>query len=995
MKIHFQDNLYYYLPAISSIVVMLLSFFTPFFKHPLVWVIALMTMINIPGFYISLSLKQEMNMSWSEFIITNIILNSLVLLFSYSFLTFLPIIVSRQVLLTTLAFFSVFTCIFLSNQIVWEEPSETDFNHLNLIGLFWVFMTGFLLIAKMLPGEYWYEFDTWQSVNVINTISRLSLSPVEAFQYYFTYISLSQFGFYYLISAVHLATGLPTDVIIRYGPPLFSGVCSTLIYAIVKRREGFVASLFASAVFFVNPRLNWRFSMLLRENFAYLLLMTMILALTIHNGEEKQVKSFHTLFVGMILAGIFITHPIPMVFSFAILGFFIILHVLQGNNKQFLELVIALIVSFILTLPFFSVIFYSYAIYVKLNILNTHTIITLFFIGVLGAFLVIKIKKDQINSITKSPVFRIIFILAVLGVIIHTFTVPREFKGDMYYDLSPHMLSDFLSILGIFGFLISMLYPLDKLVYVFSGLVAFIFSITNFGVRVPLQRLSIYVTFIQTYCAAGFVGRIMRLLEPAIVKDAQWEKLVSFYNRIGEQKVQVIIILLLSPFIIGEAISLTPLNDIRYTNEDISSIKEFLKTVDEDDIILPHKMTEHIFYYLDSSRDNLATTLEQKRWVLKTYDSTDLNMSIEELPEIWRDKKRICVVSIDKYYFDEEHKDTLPFAEILEETGEIKIINTAIFFTFDLPLKNAEIKIRFGKYIGRNSQEPVLAEDGKDGWSVAIKDPSNVISMEQDSVGPFIMAYTGYVENNDTRIGLAQSLDGLYWKKMLRPITHPGYGNPFLIKEKGKFYLFCERDRDNQIVRFESQDGSYWSKETELIPKTGAKYQLRESPVVWIENNIWKIVYTETYLDEDNYREGLVYAESKDGIEWDINEEYLNWEFFYNDAYDEVKIDKILLDDIVLLPEGYIFTGKYYNTPKWLTQDHGTASFYIECLESRGTDITPFIFTDFQNNIKDIDSVYIWLNPLNNKTMIFYTDNSTPLKSGITHGVVAGYYLDY
>ena len=48
----------------------------------------------------------------------------------------------------------------------------------------------------------------------------------------------------------------------------------------------------------------------------------------------------------------------------------------------------------------------------------------------------------------------------------------------------------------------------------------------------------------------------------------------------------------------------------------------------------------------------------------------------------------------------------------------------------------------------------------------------------------------------------------------------------------------------------------------------------------------------------------------------------------------EVEIEKVLLDDIVLLPEGYIFTGKYYNTPRWLTQDHGTASFYIECLEN-------------------------------------------------------------
>jgi len=190
-------------------------------------------------------------------------------------------------------------------------------------------------------------------------------------------------------------------------------------------------------------------------------------------------------------------------------------------------------------------------------------------------------------------------------------------------------------------------------------------------------------------------------------------------------------------------------------------------------------------------------------------------------------------------------------------------------------------------------------------------------------------------------------------------------------------------------------NGLNWVNESIILPSIeNAKYEIRESPVVWIEDNIWKIVFTQISAQEDTIKEGLVYAESLDGKKWNIDIQKMNWEFFYDQHMEEVEIEKVLLDGVIIDKQGYLFTGKYFTKQKWLTQYCFTGSFYITCLESRGTHMKTYNYGDSPDMKIKIDSINAFINPVTNKTVFTFIDNSNRNEKGVTNGVYLGYIHD-
>jgi len=986
MRLPSRSDALYLSPLVFTFIYTLLNPNQSFLPDILIHVIGVLTVTNFPGFYITLIVKHEFELDQDEFLVLNPVINTILVLFSYIFLTFLPFKITRLVISSVLTVLCAISFVFFETRTRPMRGSElVKFRVGEIIGFFWSSISGAIMILKVLPAEYWYGNDTWEAAAIINNLPRLSLNPWEAFDYYYSYLTLSHFGFYYYTSVFHLLTGISTDVILRFGPLIFAGLCSSLVYIIVKRMEGSIIGVFASIVLFINPKMNERFSMLLRENFAFILFLAMLFLLSIHSKHDSK-NIILPAVIGLLLAGIVISHPMTAILGAYIIVMYLAHHNMDGDKTRVFEVIISIAILALIILPFFSLVGFTYFIVLKntTQILQSTSIIITFFL-----ISVIWFKRISPHLRQKSnPIHRFIFVLITLIAFSQVFLFPRNFSGNpIYDDLSMDMFSGTLNILSVAGLLLSIVLPYDHLIYNLSYFLIFLLGASSLGLRVPLQRLAIYITLIQVYYASGVFNRL-KIFTPTIREGVFSLQIPNLIKKINFNSMIFILIVLLSPILIVETANLTPPSEVTYTKGDIQSLERFLSTVEHEDLILPHKRVLWALHYLNVSRDIIASTLDQKNWVVNSYNSTDVNATLDSLPEAWMNKKRLHVVSLSSYFYNEEFRDTLPFKDILEKSVEKKILNTTIVYTFNIPYRVRDIPVRNINTIMRDPRKVPYSEPteyfGKD-----VKNPSNIVSFELNGDLVSLLCYVERNSDTSERVHLSTISLNSSWE-IIGPITAGGYDNPYLVKDDETLYLFCERIVDSNIVRFSSIDGCNWVNETAVLPKSPElKYQIMESPVVLKEGDVWRMVYTETASGDTNNIQELVYLESIDGEVWQRNEDYFNWDFFI-DNLEEKPVEKVLLDDVMRLPDGYLFLGKYYMKKGWFTQEIGTGSFYISTLDSRSAEITPYVYLDLPLKGRRIDSVHFLFDEFNSFRGFFYIDNEEYKVEGTENTIYMG-----
>ncbi|MHA1410616.1 MAG: hypothetical protein ACTSQY_09990 [Candidatus Odinarchaeia archaeon] len=454
--------------------------------------------------------------------------------------------------------------------------------------------------------------------------------------------------------------------------------------------------------------------------------------------------------------------------------------------------------------------------------------------------------------------------------------------------------------------------------------------------------------------------------------------------KLHEYKVLGVIILLLLPSFVGEIKAITPPQKNSYTVDDVASLDCFMSTLREGDVILPHKKVERLLYYLDVPRDYVAVTLDEKEWVESTYESTSVNDSLKNIPESWKDVKRVHVVSLTNYYYD--YKDRLPFGSVLENTVKKQFIGSVIVYTFDIPFRKSSLFLSGIKNIENRGSKPIIECGSSNSWDEYITSPSNIEKIENSS---FIIFYTGINDKGVSSIGYATSEDGKSWVKKSDAVIE-GFENPYVVVDNGILYLYCESCSDYNIVRYETKDLVNWSKAQFCFNVSlGSKYRIQESPIVWMEGDAWKMLFTETVFSESDYYCGLRYAESRDGINWEINKNRGIWLYFYDFRIWE-NVVKLLVDGVNKLEEGYLFTGKFYVSDKPGRMNVFTGSFWIYDLDSWSADLNPFNYTSIYREEGAIDSVHIWRNPLSNQTLIYYLDDGISQNHSITRGIQMG-----
>lgn len=197
----------------------------------------------------------------------------------------------------------------------------------------------------------------------------------------------------------------------------------------------------------------------------------------------------------------------------------------------------------------------------------------------------------------------------------------------------------------------------------------------------------------------------------------------------------------------------------------------------------------------------------------------------------------------------------------------------------------------------------------------------NVIIVEKNGTLRYEVFYTVYSGNeyvgNQTYIGYSYSSNGLDWIKHDELIINRPLEDPYVVYENGIYHLFAEDKLDlpfKNIRKYHSQDGLNWTDDGDIFDtKSGGipndwENEDVSSPVVWIENEIWYMLYEgRGGLHRGNI--GLAYSD--DGYNWSrMNENntptFANGSIFSWDESGVVPDDLIKIDDeYYMLYHGY------------------------------------------------------------------------------------------
>ncbi|HET8686673.1 MAG TPA: hypothetical protein VFM18_08415, partial [Methanosarcina sp.] len=112
-------------------------------------------------------------------------------------------------------------------------------------------------------------------------------------------------------------------------------------------------------------------------------------------------------------------------------------------------------------------------------------------------------------------------------------------------------------------------------------------------------------------------------------------------------------------------------------------------------------------------------------------------------------------------------------------------------------------------------------------------------------------SWQGPYEENNVYLGYAYSSDGENWEKYGQVINRSAE-DPYVVKYNGTYYLFAEDKEEvpfKGIMRYHSTDFIHWVYDGHILdPQSEGRIPGWEntdvsSPIVWIENNTWYLLY--------------------------------------------------------------------------------------------------------------------------------------------------------
>jgi hypothetical protein len=566
-----------------------------------------------------------------------------------------------------------------------EDEIREKIDNLNIskamICLLVSFSIGFIFIVRVIPPNYWRGWDPWLNTPVIQVILEKGLNPYELVSSDLGNLSVS--GFYYFLAFVKSFTGIDSYTITRYGGPVITGIVCVITYLIVKRLEGLSAGLLASFFLSLNSFFITRFSMTLRENFSYIFLLSALLFLVIERDKQKSEKVsgfYYILSIGLIISVTLTSHFLTSLIIYSVIFIEIIFFLFKRRRDYAIELILAVVFSFITAGPYIKLIIVSFN-WIMINQVQLNKIYIIYFLLILSLVVIIfyykrLMKLDILMKHSKTLLF--IFIVIILLGAFNSIIFPKTFSVLGTYN--PPIKGEYFAYstlcLAVLGFISAFWTSISITMISFSFIIILIMNLPNFDIAFPLFRLIIYISWFLSFLAVKGLKSIYDITNESL-KESRIK--ILFLNKeivIEKIKTSLIIgsiLLLMSPMIISDINASKP--TYSYHNQaDIDSTLYFKTFLKENDIVIPQYWTWNILRYV-----GIKVRIDET-----FYSINDPYNFSQSILSKYPNASRVLVFMIKRWIGNKSYPT--PSLDILENYGEKKQFGNIVFYIINLPI---------------------------------------------------------------------------------------------------------------------------------------------------------------------------------------------------------------------------------------------------------------------------------------------------------------------
>ncbi|MCW4049053.1 MAG: hypothetical protein NWE89_04880 [Candidatus Bathyarchaeota archaeon] len=979
-----------YIPVVISLLLTLTTSILGKYSNPIVTVVLSLFIIFTPGYYLSQILTKELNLDIIEFIVLDIILSGTVVMFLYLIATQFGYFVSRSILLIVLTVFITITSI-IDGRLSSNSHTiriQTREEVIKSLGLLTSFLLGLVVVSLYVPKNYWRGPDGWETVTIIREIADLSMGYNQAFDYFRTYVTLANSGFYHLLAAFHMVTGLSPESIMRYGGVLQTGFFTALLFVIFKKYLNLFPSLVGSFLVTLNPYLNTRFVVLLRENFSIYFLLLNIFLLKSRINTKNGVSLYYILITGLVTASCLVTHPMTPIILYGVLGIQILHSIYKNKKTALIEILSSILFSLVIAYPFVTKM--TVPIY---NFLQKSTLtLQLAIAGVVLIFVLCvyltALNKNKLSILFTNQLFKISLGAALILMVFYSLINPPEqinsyFYGSMKLEQFSRLIIPF-AVMGFIAFITNSTF--DPLLSLTIVTIAFL-PLSYFQVPIPLSRIGVHLAYMMSFYASYLLKTVENPEKPAENKTFTNIKEGFTYatDWIAKNKTSVILI---AVFVIGGAIEYSDINPTAntFSQYDIVNVQDFIQDIQEQDLVISYGLSDHLLYYNKAPRENLVTdlsTLLQLKEFYQLDTPTKVSQLIEDInPSV----KRVTIfMSITEEY----NLKQLPVFPVLEDFFIRVPYRNFVSYTMRIPLKTDEIELSKIKYIEDTSPEPIVPSGSQGSWDQNIIASSNCIYSPWDEQRPYKIYFIAQDQSDLKQLGYAYSIDGKIWEKHDESLIRLDVNQLYIVTHSEKYYLFTESQSKTQILRLESQDGLNWFNETITLDSSNSHVlRFYESPVVWLEDENWNMIIWETSLGDMLTNKPMLYK-SIDGVQWENSERSIKW-IFYDETHRQYEYYKILFTDVIKLEDQYFFLGKIQFRNQNLQIVWQTGSIHVPGnVTNKWTYLRSFVYKDHLEINDKIDSVHIIELDDGNYNFLFIEE------TGLTDGIRLGQSSDF
>ena len=923
---------------------------------------------TVPGYYASYYFHKKHNLSLDEFLVVDVITSSLIMMFSYIFLTvFSSNITYHHVWISV---FTVSALSYLILKIFDKTPaSAIKIDLLPLIAMLYSILPAIYLVGKLTPREFWRGQDIWGTYAYIRGLLKTSSSPNQYFQYISSHVRVHNFGFYYMTASYTLLTGFSIESILRYGGLFQSILLSLTIYITVKRYYGTTSALIGSSSTFIHPLIGQRFVSILRENFSIIYLVFTFYFLKLRNSEKREIELVNILTYILLITSSIIIHPLTPIFLIPILVMESLRNTIQKNYHNAIEIYLSIIFSFFILVIFVPLpLEYYYEVInwfaSEFNILvfkklgeNLPTLLTAIQLLYGGALFYIykskiKIAKNKINKLY------IVFLAVSIGVFTHVLIINPY--SDGYFDVfefnmfSPAIL--FASLLGYLIYSKKLPFP----IIILSAMLTTLSLISYTGLFIPLKRFGVYAILIFTFSTSHLFYNVFPVSD--IDLDLKKSNLNDLTRKTKawfiQNKYPLLVLFLVASYGFHETSSFRRYAPL-FSSSDIEYGYEFKNQLNNNSKVYSRDHIQELVWYIDIPHSNLVTNIDHQRNITRLLNQSSPYPLSDYLTHNYNISNfYYCVSDLNEQLYE------LTYEPLFEYYAERNVYGPMVVYTFRTPITPINLPVNKIKFIEDTTQQHNLED---------IQTISNVVNQDNQ--------YYALAKNRtNPRLTLYTSTDGLTWHKVAILRNSHEIQSPYLVSINNELTIYGQDPTSHQITHYTIQNHSL-TQQTQP-PTKNAEHVYQEYPVIWRSNNTWHMIYWETRAGED-YNTGLVYHTSQNGTQWNLIDPNLDW-VLTDDTGRRYSWNKIQLTDVTPLNEGIIFHARYLAQDQHHDTYWRTGTIYHENeITQNNAIITSYVF---KSNLDDTRSIrdLRFLETTSGERIIYYTvqDNNNSLHVG-------------